>query len=68
MNTCNSANSKSLGKLLKIYDLTPKNKQKVINVYNVELHLVIIFVKFAIYMMMIHLKINFIVKNVVYVG
>ena len=30
MNTCNSANSKSLGKLLKIYDLTPKNKQKVI--------------------------------------
>ena len=30
MNTCNSANSKSLGKLLKIYDLTTKNKQKVI--------------------------------------
>ena len=31
MNTCNSANSKSLGKLLKkIYDLTQKNKQKVI--------------------------------------
>ena len=30
MNTCNSANSKSLGKLLKTYDLTPKNKQKVI--------------------------------------
>ena len=30
MNTCNSANSKLLGKLLKTYDLTPKNKQKVI--------------------------------------
>ena len=30
MNTCNSANSKSLGKLLQIYDLTPNNKQKVI--------------------------------------
>ena len=30
MNTCNSANSKSLGKLLKTYDLTPKNKQKII--------------------------------------
>jgi len=30
MNTCNSANSKSLGKLLQTYDLTPKNKQKVI--------------------------------------
>ena len=30
MNTCNSVNSKSLGKLLKTYDLTPKNKQKVI--------------------------------------
>ena len=30
MNTCNSANSKLLGKLLKTYDLTPKNKQKII--------------------------------------
>ena len=30
MNTCNSTNSKSLGKLLKTYDLNPKNKQKVI--------------------------------------
>ena len=30
MNTCNSANSISLGKLLKTYNLTPKNKQKVI--------------------------------------
>ena len=30
MNICNSANSQSLGKLLKKYDLTPKNKQKVI--------------------------------------
>jgi len=30
MNTCNSANSKLLGKLLKTYDLTLKNKQKVI--------------------------------------
>ena len=30
MNTCNSANSKLLGKLLKTYDLKPKNKQKVI--------------------------------------
>ncbi len=30
MNTYNSANSKSLGKLLKIYDLKTKNKQKVI--------------------------------------
>ena len=30
MNTCNSANSKLLGKLLKKYDLTPKNNQKVI--------------------------------------
>ena len=30
MNTCNSANSKALGKLLKTYKLTPKNKQKVI--------------------------------------
>ena len=30
MNTCNSANSLSLGKLLKKYNLTPKNKKKVI--------------------------------------
>ena len=30
MNICNSANSKSLGKLLKKYNLTPKNKQKLI--------------------------------------
>ena len=30
MNTCNSTNSKSLGKLLKKYNLTQKNKQKVI--------------------------------------
>ena len=30
MNTCNSANSISLGKLLKKYNLTPKNIQKVI--------------------------------------
>ena len=30
MNTCNSDNSISLGKLLKKYNLTPKNKQKVI--------------------------------------
>ena len=30
MNICNSANSKLLGKLLKTYDLTPKNKQKII--------------------------------------
>ena len=30
MNTCNSANSISLGKLLKTYNLTSKNKQKVI--------------------------------------
>ena len=30
MNTCNSANSKSLGKLLKTYNLTSNNKQKVI--------------------------------------
>ena len=30
MNTCNSAYSKSLRKLLKMYNLTPKNKQKVI--------------------------------------
>ena len=30
MNTCNSANSVKLGKLLKRFKLTPKNKQKVI--------------------------------------
>ena len=30
MNTCNSTNSKVLGKLLRTYNLTPKNKQKVI--------------------------------------
>ena len=30
MNTCNSANSVKLGKLLKRYKLTPKNKQKLI--------------------------------------
>ena len=30
MNTCNSINSIDLGKLLKKYNLTPKNKQKVI--------------------------------------
>ena len=30
INTCKSANSKSLGKLLKTYNLIPKNKQKVI--------------------------------------
>ncbi|ABM71623.1 Hypothetical protein P9515_04141 [Prochlorococcus marinus str. MIT 9515] len=30
MNTCSSVNSISLGKLLKKYNLTPKNKQKVI--------------------------------------
>ncbi len=30
MNTCNSINSTALGKLLKKYNLTPKNKQKVI--------------------------------------
>ena len=30
MNTCNSANSKLLGKLLKTYDLMPNNKKKVI--------------------------------------
>ena len=30
MNTCNSTNTKALGKLLKTYNLTPKNKQKVI--------------------------------------
>ena len=31
MYTCNSANLKSLGKLLRKYNLTPKNKQKVKN-------------------------------------
>ena len=30
MNTCNSINSIALGKLLKKYNLTPKNKQEVI--------------------------------------
>ena len=30
MNTCNSINSIALGKLLKKYNLTPKNKKKVI--------------------------------------
>ena len=30
MNTCNSANSIKLGKLLKRFNLTPKNKQKII--------------------------------------
>ena len=30
MNTCNSINSLALGKLLKKYNLTPKNKQLVI--------------------------------------
>ena len=30
MNTCNSINSIALGNLLKKYNLTPKNKQKVI--------------------------------------
>ena len=30
MNTCNSINSIALGKLLKKYNLTPKNKQKAI--------------------------------------
>ena len=30
MNTCNSINSIALGKLLKKYNLTPTNKQKVI--------------------------------------
>ena len=30
MNTCNSANSLKLGKLLKMFKLTPKNKQKII--------------------------------------
>ena len=30
MNTCNSTNSKALGKLLKKYNLTPKNNQQVI--------------------------------------
>ncbi len=31
MNTCNSANSIRLGKLLKRFKLTPKNKQKIIH-------------------------------------
>ena len=30
MNTCNSANSIKLGKLLKRFRLTPNNKQKII--------------------------------------
>ena len=30
MNTCNSANSIKLGKLLKKFKLTPNNKQKII--------------------------------------
>ena len=30
MNTCNSANSIKLGKLLKRFKLTPKNKQRII--------------------------------------
>ena len=30
MNTCNSANSVKLGKLLKKFKLTPKNKQLII--------------------------------------
>ena len=30
MNTCNTANSIKLGKLLKRFKLTPKNKQKII--------------------------------------
>ena len=30
MNTCNSDNSIKLGKLLKRFNLTPKNKQKII--------------------------------------
>ena len=30
MNTCNSANSIKLGKLIKKFKLTPKNKQKII--------------------------------------
>ena len=30
MNTCNSDNSVKLGKLLKSFKLTPKNKQKII--------------------------------------
>ena len=30
MNTCNSANSIKLGKILKRFKLTPKNKQKII--------------------------------------
>ena len=34
MNTCNSANSIKLGKLLKKFKLTPKNKQLIILVAN----------------------------------
>jgi len=30
MNTCNSTNSVKLGKLLKRFKLTPKNKQRII--------------------------------------
>ena len=30
MNTCNSSNSIKLGKLLKRFKITPKNKQKII--------------------------------------
>ena len=30
MNTCNSINSLLLGKILKKYNLSPKNKQKII--------------------------------------
>jgi len=30
MNTCNSANSVKLGKVLKRFKLTPKNKQRII--------------------------------------
>ena len=30
MNTCNSTNSVKLGKLLKVFKLTPKNKQRII--------------------------------------
>ena len=30
MNTCNSINSLALGKLLKKYNLTPKNKQQLV--------------------------------------
>ena len=34
MNTCNSANSVTLGKLFKKFKLTPKNKQLIILVAN----------------------------------